>query len=39
MVFIIAAGTNILAALLAIAAIKLWRYKDIAWFNGLPGGN
>jgi MFS transporter, OFA family, oxalate/formate antiporter len=39
MVFIIAAGANILAALLAIAVLKPWRHKVIAWFNGSPGGN
>lgn len=39
MAFIIVAGANILAALLAIAVLKLWRYKVIAWINGSPSGN
>ncbi len=36
MVFIIAAGANILAALLAIAVLKPWRHKVIARFNSVP---
>jgi hypothetical protein len=39
MVFIIAAGGNIPVVLLAIAILKLWRYKVIAWINGSPGGD
>jgi len=39
MVFIIAAGANILAALPAIAIHELWRRQVIARFNGSPGDN